>query len=63
MTILALPLVAAAATLLPETRTFWAVTPGPQLQPVQVEVRARLVREGRTLAVYQEEGYRFSDLG
>ncbi len=63
MPILALPLVAAAAALLPPTRSFWAVTQGPQPQPVQAEVSARLVREGRTLAVYQEEGYRFSDLG
>ena len=63
MTILALPLVAAAAAVLPQARSFWAVTPGPQLQSVQAEVSARLVREGRTLVVYQEEGYRFSDLG
>jgi hypothetical protein len=63
MTPLALPLVAAAAALLPEIRPFWAVAQGPQLQPTQVEVRARLVKDGRSLVVYQEEGYRFSTLG
>jgi hypothetical protein len=63
MTSLALPLVAAAAVLFPDVRTFWAVNTRPQPQPVQVEVRARLVREGRTIAVYQEEGYHFSGLG
>ncbi len=62
MITLALPLVAAAA-ILPEVRTFWAVEPGPRPQPTQVEVHARLVREGRTVAVYEEEGYRFSSLG
>ena len=61
MITLALPLVAAAA-LLPEVRSFWAVDGGP-VQPNQVEVHARLVREGRAVAVYQEEGYRFSALG
>ncbi|MGD1147852.1 MAG: M28 family peptidase [Thermoanaerobaculaceae bacterium] len=63
MTTLALPLVAAVAALFPEARSFWVVTTGPQLQPTQLEVRARLVREGRTVAVYQEEGYHFSTLG
>ena len=60
---LAIPLIAAAAALFPEVRSFWAVSTGPQLQPIQIEVRARLVRLGRTVAVYQEEGYRFSTLG
>ena len=63
MTPLALPLVAAAAALFPEVRPFWTVAQGPQLQPTQVQVRARLVKEGRSLVVYQEEGYRFSTLG
>jgi len=63
MTNLALPLVAAAAALFPEVRTFWAVNTRPQPQPAQVEVRARLVREGRTIAVYQEDGYAFSSAG
>jgi hypothetical protein len=60
---LALPLVAAAAALFPEMHPFWAVAQGPQLQPTQVEVRARFVGEGRFLVVYQEDGYRFSALG
>ena len=60
---LALPLVVAAAVLSGEARSFWTVVQGPQLQPAQVQVRARLVAEGRTLAVFQEEGYRFSTLG
>ena len=63
MTPLALPLVAAAAALFPEAQPFWAVAQGPQLQPTQVEVHARLVGEGRFLVVYQEDGYRFSALG
>jgi hypothetical protein len=63
MTNLALPLVAAVAALFPEVRSFWAVDTGPQLQPIQIELRARLVREGRTIAVYQEEGYHFSTMG
>ncbi len=63
MTTLALPFVAAAAALFPEARTFWAIDTRPQPQPVQVEVRARLVREGRTIAVYQEQGYAFSSAG
>lgn len=63
MTTLALPLVAAAAALFPEVRTFWAVNTGPQPQPVQVEVSARLVREGHSIAVYQEQGYHFSSAG
>ncbi len=63
MTPLALPLVAAAAALFPEARSFWTVVQGPQLQPTQVQVHARLVQEGRTLVVYQEEGYKFSTLG
>jgi Peptidase family M28 len=63
MTPLALPLVAAAAALLPDVRPFWTVAQGPQLQPTQTQVRARLVREGRWVAVYQEEGYRFSTVG
>ncbi len=62
MITLALPL-AAAAALLPEVRAFWAVETGPHPQPAQVEVHARLVREGLAVAVYQEEGYRFSSLG
>ena len=62
MITLALPFLAAAA-MLPATRTFWAVEPTPRLQPNQVEVHARLVREGSTVAVYEEEGYRFSSLG
>ena len=61
MITLALPLVAAAA-LFPDVRSFWAVE-GGALQPAQVEVHARLVREGRAVVVYQEEGYRFSTLG
>ncbi len=61
MITLALPFVAAAA-LFPEVRSFWAVD-GGALQPAQVEVHARLVREGRSVAVYQEDGYRFSTLG
>jgi hypothetical protein len=61
MITLALPFVAAAA-LFPEVRSFWAVE-RDALQPAQVEVYARLVREGRSLAVYQEEGYHFSALG
>src|SRR5512136_222119 len=60
---LALPLVAAAAFLFPEVRSFWAVAQGPTLQPPQVQVRGRLVQEGVALVVYQEEGYRFSSLG
>ena len=63
MTPLALPLVAAAAALFPDVRPFWAVAQGPQAQPTQVQVRARLVKEGRSLVVYQEEGYQFSTLG
>jgi hypothetical protein len=63
MATLALPLVVAAAALFPEVRSFWTVAQGPQLQPAQVQVQAHLVREGRTLAVYQEDGYRFSTLG
>jgi hypothetical protein len=63
MLTLALPLVVAAAALSGEARSFWTVVQGPQLQPAQVQVRARLVGEGRTLAVFQEEGYRFSTLG
>jgi Peptidase family M28 len=62
MVSLVLPLVAAVAVF-PEMRGFWTVTQGPQLQPVQVEVRARLMRESQHLAVYQEEGYSFSSLG
>ncbi len=60
---LALPLVAAAAALLPQSREFWTIAQGPEPQPVQRQVRTTLVREGRYLAVYQEEGYRFSTLG
>jgi hypothetical protein len=60
---LALPLLAAAAALLPDVRPFWTVARGPQPQPTQVRVSARLVREGRSVAVYQEERYRFSALG
>ena len=60
---LALPLFAAAAALLPEVRSFWTVTQGPQPQPVQSQIQARLKREGQYIAVYQEEGYRFSTLG
>jgi hypothetical protein len=63
MTPLALPLVAAAAALFPEVRSFWTVAQGPQLQPTQVQVHARLVQEGRALVVYQQEGYKFSTLG
>ncbi len=63
MITLALPLVAAAAAVLPAARTFWVVSAGTQQQPTQVEVRAQLVREGASLAVYQEDGYRFSILG
>jgi hypothetical protein len=60
---LALPLVAAAAILFPEVRSFWTVAQGPMVQPTQLQVRARLVQEGVTVVVYQEEGYRFSSLG
>jgi hypothetical protein len=60
---LALPLLAAAAALFPDARPFWTVRQGPELQPTQVRVSARLVREGRWVTVYQEEGYRFSSLG
>lgn len=60
---LALPLVAAAAILFPEARPFWTVAQGPMVQPTQLQVRARLVQEGVTVVVYQEEGYRFSSLG
>jgi hypothetical protein len=63
MALLALPLIAAAAALSPDARPFWTLVPGPNLQPTQVRVSARPVREGRWLAVYQEEGYRFSALG
>jgi hypothetical protein len=62
MALLALPLVAAAAVF-PQVRSFWTVAQGQQRQPVQSEVRAQLVKEGRALVVYQEEGYRFSTLG
>jgi hypothetical protein len=62
MVLLALPLVAAVAVL-PQARSFWTVVQGPQHQPGQVEVHAQLVKEGRALVVYQEEGYRFSNLG
>jgi len=60
---LALPLVAAAAALFPEVRSFWTVVEGPQLQPGQRQVTARLVRVGERLVVYQEEGYHFSAAG
>ena len=57
MHFLAAPLIAAAAGLLPEARTFWRPEPGPSLQPVQVEVSARLVYTGTRVAVYLEAGY------
>ncbi|HUK13274.1 MAG TPA: M28 family peptidase [Thermoanaerobaculaceae bacterium] len=63
MTVFALPLVTAAATLLPQVRPFWRVSEGTPLQPGQVKVSSHLVREGREIAVYQEDGYRFSTLG
>jgi hypothetical protein len=56
-------LVAAAATLLPGTGAFWTPVEGPQLQPVQRKVAAHLVGSGDRVAVYQEDGYRFSLLG
>ena len=62
MVTLALPFLA-AATLLPQARSFWVIQPGQATQPAQVEVKARLVKEGRTIAVYQEDGYNFSDRG
>jgi hypothetical protein len=62
MVSLLLPLVAAVAAF-PDARGFWTVTQGPQPQPVQAEVRARLMREGEHIAVYLEEGYRFSAQG
>jgi hypothetical protein len=63
MVTLLLPLVAAAAAALPDSRPFWIVRQGSQPQPVQALVQARLVREGEHLVVYQEDGYRFSVLG
>ncbi len=62
MVTLALPFLA-AATLLPQARSFWVIQPGQATQPAQVEVKARLVKEGRTIAVYQEDGYSFSAAG
>lgn len=54
---------AATATVLPQSRTFWKpdLTVGPH--PGQVEVRATLVGESATVAVYQEDGFAFSRLG
>ncbi|MFI5143631.1 MAG: hypothetical protein ACHQHM_06360, partial [Thermoanaerobaculales bacterium] len=63
MIVLALPLVAAAATLFPDTRSFWTVVEGPHPQPVQEKVTAHLARAGEKLVVYEEEGYHFSSAG
>lgn len=59
----ALVALAATATVLPQSRTFWKpdLTVGPH--PGQVEIRATLVGQGATVAVYQEEGFSFSRLG
>lgn len=56
------PLLAAAAAL-PETRTFWRVEDLDAVQPTHIAVPATLVAAGEHIAVYQEEGYRFSTTG
>ncbi len=63
MVTLALPLLVSAGALFGETRSFWTLVRGAQLQPAQVQVASHLVAEGQHLAVYQEDGYSFSTLG
>jgi Peptidase family M28 len=63
MVFLALHLLAAAATVAPEVRTFWKLDEGPGIQPTQVQVKAELVRSGEHILVYRERGFRFSTLG
>lgn len=54
MTPVAAALLAGAAASLPAERAFWVIEEGSVPQPVQVEVQAKLVARGASIAVYQD---------
>lgn len=54
---LALPLLAVAAIVQADERTFWKVDPGLAQHPIQKAVAAERAGEGRNIVVYREKGY------